>query len=491
MKNLVQLLQKNNVTDICFCSGARNAPLLPDLQKYFNVHFFIDERIAAFTALGMAKGTKNPTVICTTSGTALAECYPAIIESYYKKIPLIVMSADRPLRLRGTGAPQTIIQKNFFGTYVRDHRDGPLQHLEKEKSLTYPAHLNVCLDDAKRPTHKQNINLVGPEDLADFLKDHNPLVLISDGLEDEPQPQHVQKLITLLLNNNYYVYAENLSHLSKKTFYPRLIRHEKTLHQLIQAKKVHSVLRLGHTPLGSFFRDLDRKYDHIEVFHWDDRSLPAMAWGKLLTSSYKKYWDHFLTMVQQNKKNNPLESFEKYSLIPLIEKFPRSEISFFHELSQKLPSHSTIYLGNSMPIRYWNMVSEKAFDLYSNRGVNGIDGQISTAIGLSKTIKKNIYAILGDQTCLYDLSALISPIPQNLKLIVINNFGGRIFEQLGLSGKILQEHSQSLCHLTEGFPLKSKKIFSPAEITLQHDLLEIIPCHEQTQAFWQRWKKDS
>jgi 2-succinyl-5-enolpyruvyl-6-hydroxy-3-cyclohexene-1-carboxylate synthase len=135
-RKIIERVRGAGVTDFCVCGGSRNAPLLAVLGSAPNVFTFVDERSAAFFALGRAKRDEKPVAVITTSGTAAAELLPATIEAFYSGVPLVLITADRPARYRGTGAPQSIEQIGLFGAYAaididRWNRRGPL-HLNIE-----------------------------------------------------------------------------------------------------------------------------------------------------------------------------------------------------------------------------------------------------------------------------------------------------------------------------------------------------------------------
>jgi len=136
-RRLIDDVRAAGANEFCVCAGSRNAPLLAVLGE--SVYSFVDERSAAFFALGRVKLHGNPVAVVTTSGTAVAELLPAAIEAYYSGIPLILISADRPARFRGTGAPQSIEQVGLFGVYA----ETSLANWSRKK----PLHLNIEFDE--------------------------------------------------------------------------------------------------------------------------------------------------------------------------------------------------------------------------------------------------------------------------------------------------------------------------------------------------------
>lgn len=138
-RDIIGRVRKAGVTEFCVCGGSRNAPLLAVLGDAPNVFTFVDERSAAFFALGRAKRDGNPVAVITTSGTAAAELLPATIEAYYSGAPLVLITADRPARFRGTGAPQAIEQLGLFGTYA--------ETVLEKWSRRAPLHINVEFEE--------------------------------------------------------------------------------------------------------------------------------------------------------------------------------------------------------------------------------------------------------------------------------------------------------------------------------------------------------
>lgn len=135
-RRLIDVVRGFGVVDFCVCSGSRNAPLIAAVDRAYS---FIDERSAGFFALGRAKRDERPVAVITTSGTAAAELLPAAIEAYYSGVPLVLITADRPARYRGTGAPQAIEQSSIFGVYAeRSLRDW---------NRRMPLHINVEFDE--------------------------------------------------------------------------------------------------------------------------------------------------------------------------------------------------------------------------------------------------------------------------------------------------------------------------------------------------------
>ncbi len=151
VEKILQALSDAGLKEICLCPGGRNSPFIAFLENdtRFKVHYWFEERSAAFFALGRCLAGHRPVAVITTSGTAAAELYPAIMEGYYSGMPLLVITSDRPRRFRGTGAPQTADQVGMFGQYTYFNRDlaqGEECELTNWKE-NGPAHINVCFEE--------------------------------------------------------------------------------------------------------------------------------------------------------------------------------------------------------------------------------------------------------------------------------------------------------------------------------------------------------
>lgn len=453
---------------IYFCTGARNH----DLLKVFaedKIVFEFDERMASFKALGFAKGLKTPTVVCTTSGTAVSECVSAMLEAKYSGVPLVLISSDRPKKMHGTGAPQTIehepLTTSARGSYLEIPL-GELSTLEIENPQ-YPLHINVLVDDTK--PHELALKYsADSQAFSQFLsKVKRPLFLFSHESES------MRPFILKFANTNLPFYAETMSGGHDLS----IIRTEKKLIELFKDKTFDSVVRIGHTPLSKVWRLLETL--PLPVFSFDERGLPGLSFGEVLKLDSKALDESFWKAVEGIKF--PFEGDGSVeTLYSLVQKYPESEPAIMKRVQDFIPYDARVYLGNSLIIRFFELMQTKRFRVEGNRGVNGIDGQLATAIGLASTTKENVYCILGDITTKYDLSSL-SEMPKNLKLIIINNCGGRIFDMLKLDKRIVLEHEQDFSRIAPAMGLTYGTSLNDQQVT------ELRPSREETQAFLQEW----
>jgi 2-succinyl-5-enolpyruvyl-6-hydroxy-3-cyclohexene-1-carboxylate synthase len=419
------------VTNFCVCAGSRNAPLLAVLAKTTQVktYTFVDERGAAFFALGVGKRLGRPACVVTTSGTAVAELLPAVIEAHYSGVPLVLLTADRPARFRGTGAPQSIDQQAIFGVHAATRIE--------EWSGHGALHLNVEFDeplidgeveaDAARSVRMRP--RVTPDVTQVPIEFDQPLVIIG-GLASEDR----DRVREFALQLNAPVYAEPLSGLREdEALRDLLVLNERSLSH----GAFDGVIRIGNVPTLRFWRDLDRS--ELRVVCFSHLPFPGLSRGEV----------HSLDALREEDARIPDKAFFARDrelcarLEAVLDAEPQSELAIFRQLSRELPTGSRIYLGNSLPIREWDLAAtrdQRGYVIEANRGVNGIDGQLSTAFGWGADV-----AIVGDLTALYDLNApwIVPQLESKPRVVVVNNFGGRIFERVptGATELAINEHA--------------------------------------------------
>jgi 2-succinyl-5-enolpyruvyl-6-hydroxy-3-cyclohexene-1-carboxylate synthase len=429
-------------TDFCVCAGSRNAPLLAVLAgSDLRIYSFVDERAAAFFALGRAKLTGRPAAVVTTSGTAVAEILPAAIEAHYSGTPLILITADRPARYRGTGAPQSIEQEEIFGVYAR----GSVVHINVEfdeplidEEVLWSAAVSAAGPAASSPPngrlaqvsgYQRNLRVrrFGSEDASApaALRARRPLVILG-GL-DESHRTGVREFARKL---NASIYAEPLSGLREDPALAHLVI--TAGERMIGRGDFDSVIRIGNVPTLRFWRDLDEPR----------RDLPLISFSALPFTGCSRGEVHALEALPSDV--TPRERDEAFfaddrehavAIGQILDDEPASELATFRDLSQSIVPNARVYLGNSLPIREWDLAAirePRGFEIAANRGANGIDGQLSTFFGQCDPSRPNV-AIVGDLTAIYDSNAPWI-VPQldgiDWRIVIINNGGGRIFSRV-------------------------------------------------------------
>lgn len=466
-------LRLTDLERIYFCTGARNH----DLLKLFpeeKLRMEFDERMGSFKALGEAKGLHRPVAICTTSGTAVSECVSALLEARYAEVPLVLISGDRPKKMHGTGAPQTVDHDTLTAGARGSYFEVPLPELADFEitSPVFPVHINVLVDDTT--PHELTLKTsAGVDDFPVFLsKVKRPLFLFSHEARNQ------RPFILRFANTNLPFYAEAMSGGHDLS----LIRTEKKLIELFKKNAFDGVVRVGHTPLSKVWRLLEQS--PLPVFSFDHRGLPGLSFGEVASLSStellreEKFWASVEGMSFPFEGDDSVEA-----LTNLLSRYPESEPAAMKRLQDALPYDAQVYLGNSLIIRFFELTQTKRLRVSGNRGVNGIDGQLATAIGLAGSTSETVYCVLGDLTTRYDLTSLIG-MPKNLRLIIINNGGGRIFDLLKLDRRIVLEHESDFSTLVPAFGVSYSQSLSDLKT---HQVIELRPDQKQTEGFLSEW----
>lgn len=522
---VIQSLCEQGVSEFCICPGARNSPLvdlllqIPTLKR---THFY-EERSAAFFAIGRMKSNPSPVAIVTTSGTAAGELLPATMEAYYSGLPLVLVTADRPIRFRGSGAPQTAEQVGIFGVYAEKCLD--IQNTEGFTELPLwtqkrPIHLNVCFEEPlldqsaakelkaflakppralKQPTSQTTkTEDMRTDGLTDFLNSvQNPLVIVG-GLASEDRAATREFLSAL----GAPTYFEGPSGLREDADLAQLRIHSAE-NILGRAKRagypIDGVLRLGSVPTLRLWRDLENLAGKIPVFSLSREPFSGLSWasvahhpvGPYLTRCSRSFSpsthaEGFLDEDLELQKKTRALFFEE----------PRAEASLFHLISRTIPIGSRVFLGNSLPIREWDLAATfapRSFEVAASRGLNGIDGQVSTFYGFSAEHCEN-WGIVGDLTALYDLPGpwALSEISTQIKtrLVVMNNGGGKIFSRMFPQKEFQNPHRIEFSAWAKLWRIPYEQWFAvPDTLTLssQHQIIEILPDEAATRRFWEEY----
>ncbi|MBI4212587.1 MAG: 2-succinyl-5-enolpyruvyl-6-hydroxy-3-cyclohexene-1-carboxylic-acid synthase [Deltaproteobacteria bacterium] len=522
-REIISALKELGVYEFVVCAGARNSPLAVVLSASSEkLWFHFEERSAAFFALGRARNVHQPVAIVTTSGTAAAELLPATIEAYYSGVPLVLVTADRPKRFRGTGAPQTIDQTHLFSSYVQAKVDVDVQEVFELPPWdgSAPMQVNVCFDeplidvdsipllckegqgevDLPHPTlplqrgggtcpramNSFQMNIA----VSSFLNQSQTPLVILGMLESEdrvPVCQFLQKL-------NAPIYAEAQSGLRESPELADLILRSGEM--ILERGSFDAVLRIGGVPTTRFWRDLETKYAPLPVVSISTLPFSGLARESqyFQLSTYDDLNDIHAN-VSPRRELRALDRERHQKLLHLFERYPSSEPALVYHLSRQIPKGSHVYVGNSLPIREWDLAAtyeSKAFDVTASRGANGIDGQLSTFLGLCRSDREN-WGIFGDLTTLYDLAGpwvLQHMEAMNIRIVVINNGGGKIFDRMFEEKKLLNEHRLSFEPWARMWGLQYERWNTiPERISEhRHAIFELIPDSPQTRGFWDAYE---
>ncbi|MEJ5106179.1 2-succinyl-5-enolpyruvyl-6-hydroxy-3-cyclohexene-1-carboxylic-acid synthase [Chryseobacterium sp. MYb328] len=510
---LAHLLQQYGIADVVISPGSRNAPLAIHFSEIdnFNCYSIVDERSAAFVAMGMAKSEKKPVAITCTSGSAVVNYYPAVTEAFYQNIPLLVLTADRPTDFIDIFDGQTIRQKDVF----HQHSYGDFQLLEDSKEnaedinfdtikkaieLCFekqgPVHINIPLEEplyelvselptfptvektikhkdyeipsnliAEWHTSQRIMLLVGTRDyspelenqLTQLVKNHSVVVLseANSNLYHEKFFRHIDRYIFNFTEEDYKTYAPDL-----------LI----TVGQNVVSKKVKQFLRSAR-PKQHWH--LDEVWQPDTYFSLTEKIevKPEVFFSKLLKfinlepRPYFNLWD-----VLRDKKDAKHQQF--------LNTVEFSDFYFFNKASQTVPENYNIHFANSSAIRYAQLFDFGKRKMYCNRGTSGIDGSTSTAMGFAIKNANPTLLITGDLSFFYDINGLWNQyIPPFVRIMIFNNGEGNIFKIIPGPGNanpntldefIATKHRKNAEHLAKHFGFSYIKVED--ELTLDRVL---------------------
>ena len=493
---LVDEFAQLGITYAVFSPGSRSTTMAMLFREHgaFETYMNIDERSAGFMALGIAKAHRKPVILVCTSGSAVAHYMPAVLEAQYSGVPLIILSADRPHTLQHVGAPQTVDQQKLFGTAVNYYEE--LAVPQQDHYYTYPrlvarkaymkamdvkrgpVHINVPLFEPLVPELDKKhfdcgrlpFSVVGgtiqPSDvhaMYDLLKNTKVLILAGPSA----YPNDIESILALSYMFNAPILGDPLSNMRSVrdervvTSYDAVLTQEAyrdvlqpdcilQIGQMVVSKRVQQwVASMQHTPIISVSPTMDYtnpagntthfvqstpqglvaalKIGIPELHAMENEGYAEGAYEELDTADngYLATWIHAdeVGRKQLDTVGREQELFEGRTI---------------HLLQELLPQHSQIVVANSMSIRdmdyFWSGNRHSAI-IYGNRGVNGIDGTVSTALGIATNGMPTVL-LTGDLTFFHDLNglAVAKTHPLNLTIIVHNNDGGGIFEYLPQKG---------------------------------------------------------
>lgn len=510
---LAHLLQQYGIADIVISPGSRNAPLAIHFSEVdsFNCYSIVDERSAAFVAMGMAKSEKKPVAITCTSGSAVVNYYPAITEAFYQNIPLLVLTADRPTDFVDIFDGQTIRQKDVF----HQHSYGDFQLLEDSKEnaedinfdiikkaieLCFekqgPVHINIPLEEplyelvSELPTFPTVEKTIKHKDyeipsnlIADWHTSQRIMLLV--GTRDY-SPELENQLTQLVKNHSVVVLSEANSNLYHEKFFRHIDRYifnftEEdyktyapdlliTVGQNVVSKKVKQFLRSAR-PKQHWH--LDEIWQPDTYFSLTEKIevKPEVFFSKLLKfinlepRPYYNLWD-----VLRDKKDARHEQF--------LNTVEFSDFYFFNKASQTIPENYNIHFSNSSGIRYAQLFDFGRRKMYCNRGTSGIDGSTSTAMGFAIKNANPTLLITGDLSFFYDINGLWNQyIPPFVRIMIFNNGEGNIFKIIPGPGNanpntldefIATKHRKNAEHLAKHFGFSYIKVED--ELTLDRVL---------------------
>lgn len=489
-QSLLQLFKQQQVSRVVISPGSRNAPLIIGFSSddYFECYSIADERCAGFFALGMARQTQEPVALLCTSGSAVLNYYPAVAEAFYSQIPLIVCSADRPLHKIDIGDGQTIRQQNVlekhtvFNANLTEEANAVNDQLIQKaidcaKTQKGPVHINIPFEEPLYNTVEQlnyfpqtttfpSVN----SPTIDWTKYQNQwknsskiLVLIGAQMPDVLSQKTIRQLAK---SPNVVVMTEVNANVRNQAF----VNHIDTLitpftEDDFEALKPEILLTIGGMIVSKRIKKFLRTYSPNQ--HWHVDTLRAYDTFGTLTHHIQTTAETFFQQMPADVLPSNYQTTigkivadrqQKHRLF--VQNAPFSDWLVYAKIWETLPANIQLDISNSAAIRYAQLFETPAqATVFCNRGTSGIDGSTSTAIGAALHSSQPTLFITGDISFFYDSNALWNNyIPNNFKIILINNAGGGIFrilpghqDQPNFNQYFETQHQLSAVHLAKMF----------------------------------------
>lgn len=476
-QTIVESCVLTGIEHVVISPGSRNAPLTIGFSNHPKVKTYsiVDERCAAFFALGIAQQTGKPAAVVCTSGSALLNYYPAVSEAFYSDIPLVVISADRPAYLIDIGDGQTIRQEQALDKHMlysaclksdENKHETAIQNyneIELAKALRIslqqqgPVHINAPFQEPlyqkteQLTVHLQNsFNLNQPKieavELSNLIEDWNAADkrIIIVGVQ-HPNSIDQAYLDFFAEDDATLVFTEATSNIHHVRFFssidgiiaPIETQQDKdelfqqlkpdvllTFGGMIVSKKIKSFLR-KFAPKAHYHIDAKKAYDTFFCLKEHIKALPNQVFKELVPKLQSKKSSYFDIWNAYHIKQ--IEKRKEY-----VREIPFTDFWVFNALIEAFPEKEHLQFGNSSTIRYANLFDlHPSNPVFCNRGTSGIDGSTSTAIGASIIHTQPTTFVTGDLSFLYDSNALWNNyVPNHFKMIIVNNAGGGIFRIL-------------------------------------------------------------
>lgn len=521
VRSFLSALKDYGVEHIVVSPGSRSTPLAYGVvsDPDFKVSIQVDERSAGFYALGIAKALEKPVVLVCTSGSAAANYFPAIVEAYYARIPLIVVTADRPHELRQVGAPQTIDQVKLYGDHVKWMFDYPLaDSYEATEPFVYQQTVRVVAESLQAPKGPVHVNIPFREPLLiDLEVKPDKKVTKAIRYPEQRLAERDKTELTCLINesNRGIVVVGEFTSTNRdavEDFLTRLgwpilcdplsnLRTTKNhlLHQLLienydgmlknkecyEALKPDTIIRIGAQPVSKFLGIFLKESAPRVVISIDFSARFRDSLGlttDLVIGDAASLQEIEVTQAFEHQTITKWTTWNQQvrDLIKLYKEQQSDEGAYVATLLEHLPEDSLLFASSSMPIRdvdTFLQAKPSGVHVFANRGTNGIDGVASTALGAQKAAQRPLVLLIGDLAMLHDANALLLSRYQHVEgtIVVMNNDGGGIFSYLPQA--TIPEHYETLFGTASG--LKFDKLaemygLSYTPVTSKKHLAELI-----------------
>ena len=467
-KNILQLaalLKAHGVRKIVLCPGSRNAAIVHTLANIedFTCYSVTDERSAGFFAIGLSLQGGGPAAVCCTSGSALLNLHPAVAEAFYQQVPLIVISADRPAAWIGQMDGQTLPQPGVFGPLVKMSVNLPEVQTDEDEWFCNRLINEAILETTHHGKGPVHINVPISEPIYRFTVKALPEVRVITRYQGLSVYDRDYKILIERLNKYnkrmIVVGQMNLIYLFEKKYVKPLYKHflwltEHLGNQTIPGIPIRNfdaaiysmsserqndmtpelLITYGGHIVSKELKKYLRKHPPREHWHISTDGKIADLYGCLTTIIEMDPFEFLekIAFLLDNKPTNYPLMWENYCKTVPMPELPYSEISAIGKLIQSLPEPCALHLANSSTIRYAQLFTiPPRVEICCNRGVNGIEGSLSTAIGYAVASTKLNFIIIGDLSFFYDMNALWNiNVRPNLRILLLNNGGGEIFHTL-------------------------------------------------------------
>ena len=455
----------NAIEHVIISPGSRNAPLTIGFNNHsaIKTYSIVDERCAAFFALGLAQQLQKPVAVVCTSGSALLNYYPAVAEAFYSDIPLVVISADRPSHLIDVGDGQTIRQENVFDNHIlfsanliaNDNlKEENLNLLEYALTVTNlekgPVHINVPFDEPLYETTSKIIEIdkvvfdnseepILVDELQEYADIWNAsdkkMVLVGANYPDELLQTQLNKItqdesVIVVTETTSNVYNYRFVNSIDKTIFPLTDEELETL-------KPEILLTIGGMIVSKKIKQYIRKFQPTHHWHVDPKRAfdTYFCLDKHFELSPQLFFSQFFFLSKEKNGNYQqdwlaIKELRATKHQEYLAECPYSDLKVFESILESIPNDVQLQLSNSSIIRYTQLFDlNNSLSVFCNRGTSGIDGSTSTAIGASVINKNQTVFVTGDVSFFYDSNALWNKnIKNDFRIILINNNGGGIFK---------------------------------------------------------------
>lgn len=450
IRDLISLMAAHGITRCVACPGSRNAPIIASLAALedFECRAVTDERSAGFVACGWASQVQAPVAVCVTSGSALLNLHPAVAEAFYRHLPLLIISADRPASWIGQQDGQTLPQPGVFSSLCRMstqipesadegwHRNRLLNEamLELTHRSGGPVHINIPLSEPLFGTTSAPLDtprVIRRTELARMTADEETelldivaacpkrLILLGQLAQDANIPTN------LLSEKAFALIGEHLCNTELANTQPDAILGPNASSSL----RPDLLITYGGCVISKRLKSLLRSNPPREHWHvsQDGEVVDTFCClTRVIEGAPDELWE-LLSAFAEEGDDDYIEQWNKPIPVP---QFPYSGMQLVGDLMGAMPAQSVLHLANSSAVRFAQLYpTVEGVKVECNRGVNGIEGTLSAAMGYALGDERMQFIVCGDLTFFYDMNALWRPhVPSGVRILMLNNGGGGIFD---------------------------------------------------------------